>query len=148
MSDAKRAKVADSALLLETCHDACTSLSVLVGAIYNMVSADESKTTLKQDKSVFTLADGLVQALLKRMLEPHVAGIVGEEDEDVLNIVEPPFRAGELTAPPEIAALVITTRDALDALSTKLAGGSFAHLTPFIDPIDGTKEFATRKGEH
>ena len=145
--DVKRAKAADSALLLETCHDACSSLSVMVGAIYNMVSADESKATLKQDKSVFTLADGLVQALLKRMLIPHVAGIVGEEDEDELNIVEPPFRAGELTAPPEIEALVVETRDQLDALSKRLVGGSYEHLTPFIDPIDGTKEFATRKGE-
>lgn len=147
MSEVKRAKVADSELLLETCHDACSSLSVMVGAIYNMVSADESKATLKQDKSVFTLADGLVQALLKRMLIPHVAGIVGEEDEDELNVVEPPFRAGELTAPPEIEALVIDTRDQLDTLSKRLTGGGYSHLTPFIDPIDGTKEFATRKGE-
>ena len=136
-----------SAVLLSTCAEACGELSELVAAIYGLVSADGSAATLKQDKSVFTLADGLVQALLRRLLAPHVASIVGEEDESEISVDRPPFRAGELIAPAELEALVLRTRDRVDALSGQLAGGAFADLTPFIDPIDGTREFASRKGE-
>ena len=132
--------------LLETCNEACDALSEMVVAIYALVS-DKSGTTTKQDKSVFTLADGLVQALLKRMLAPHVSAIVGEEDESELNVDAPPFRAGELVAPEDLNRLVEGTRDKLDALSRRLEPGGASHLVAFIDPIDGTREFATKKGE-
>lgn len=132
--------------LLETCNEACDALSEMVVAIYALVS-DKSGTTTKQDKSVFTLADGLVQALLKRMLAPHVGAIVGEEDESELNVDAPPFRAGELVAPEDLTRLVEGTRDKLDALSRRLEPGGASHLVAFIDPIDGTREFATKKGE-
>ena len=132
--------------LLETCEEACDALSEMVVAIYALVS-DKSGTMTKQDKSVFTLADGLVQALLKRMLAPHVGAIVGEEDESELNVDAPPFRAGELVAPEDLSRLVEGTRDKLDALSRRLEPGGASHLVAFIDPIDGTREFATKKGE-
>ena len=132
--------------LLETCTEACDALSKMIVAIYALVS-DSSGTTTKQDKSVFTLADGLVQALLKRMLAPHVGAIVGEEDESELNVDAPPFRAGELVAPEELTRLVEGTRDKLDALSRRLEPGGSSHLVAFIDPIDGTREFTTKKGE-
>ena len=132
--------------LLETCNEACDALSEMLVAIYALVS-DKSGTTTKQDKSVFTLADGLVQALLKRMLAPHVGAIVGEEDESELNVDAPPFRAGELVAPEDLNRLVEGTRDKLDALSRRLEPGGASHLVAFIDPIDGTREFATKKGE-
>ena len=132
--------------LLGTCEEACDALSEMVVAIYALVS-DNSGTTRKQDKSYFTLADGLVQALLKRMLAPHVGAIVGEEDESELNVDAPPFRAGELVAPEDICRLVEGTRDKLDALSRRLEPGGASHLVAFIDPIDGTREFATKKGE-
>lgn len=133
-------------VLLETCNEACDALSEMVVAIYALVS-DKSGTTTKQDKSVFTLADGLVQALLKRMLVPHVGAIIGEEDESELNIDAPPFQAGELVAPDDLTRLVEGARDKLDALSRRLEPGGTSHLVAFIDPIDGTREFASKKGE-
>ena len=132
--------------LLDTCEEACGALSEMVVAIYALVS-DNSGATKKQDKSYFTLADGLVQALLKRMLAPHVGAIVGEEDESELNVDAPPFRAGELVAPEDLCRLVEGTRDKLDALSRRLEPGGASHLVAFIDPIDGTREFATKKGK-
>ena len=132
-----------TAALLDTCRSACDTLSVMVSAIYG----NDALTTTKQDKSAFTLADGLVQAMLKRMLAPHVGSIVGEEDESEINIDAPPFRAGELIAPEDLTKLVVDVRDKIDELSSSLTPGSCTHLTAFIDPIDGTKEFSTRKGE-
>ena len=48
-----------TAALLDTCRSACDTLSVMVSAIYG----NDALTTTKQDKSAFTLADGLVQAM-------------------------------------------------------------------------------------
>ena len=84
--------------LLETCNEACDALSEMVVAIYALVS-DKSGTTTKQDKSVFTLADGLVQALLKRMLVPHVGAIIGEEDESELTSTRHPSRRASSSHP-------------------------------------------------
>jgi hypothetical protein len=64
--------------LLIVCVEACDALSILVKALYDNLSGDSAK--LKEDQSVFTIADGLVQGLLKRILFDNVfKAIVGEE---------------------------------------------------------------------
>ena len=41
-------ETAKTAVLLETCGEACDTLSTMVGTIYDMVSADGSKARLQQ----------------------------------------------------------------------------------------------------
>lgn len=88
------------------------------------------------------------QALLVRFLRNAVGDIVGEEDGDEISIDAPPFRAGGIVAPAELEAAIISLRDKVDALSSSLPkSDEYASLIAFIDPIDGTKEFCTGKGE-
>ena len=90
----------------------------------------------------------LAQALLVRLLRGVVGDIVGEEDGDEINIDVPPFRAGGIVAPPELEASVISLRGKADALAASLPkSDAYSSLIAFIDPIDGTKEFCTGKGQ-
>ena len=74
--------------------------------------------------------------------------IVGEEDESSLDITTPPFRAGEISAPAELEQMIITMRDRVDELKATIPSHpDYKQLCVFIDPIDGTKEFCTGKGE-
>lgn len=60
----------------------------------------------------------------------------------------PPFKAGEITAPAELEAMIIALRGRADALSQQLPrADELKGLVAFIDPIDGTKEFCTGLGE-
>ena len=69
-----------------------------------------------------------------------------------MQIDREPFYAGGLGAPPAIAKLVHAARDEVDILADALrqsgeTASAASSLTAFIDPIDGTKEFSTGKGE-
>ena len=67
--------------VLEASLGACHSVTPLVSAVYGMVCAG-GETAAKADGSLFTLADGLVQALLERLFAQldAVDHIVAEED--------------------------------------------------------------------
>ena len=54
------------------------------------------------------------------MLGGMVGDIVGEEDESAIDISAPPFRAGEITAPAQLEALITSTREKIDTLATSL----------------------------
>ena len=69
-----------------------------------------------------------------------------------MQIDREPFYAGGLGAPPAIAKLVHAARDEVDILADALrqsgeTASAASSLTAFVDPIDGTKEFSTGKGE-
>ena len=66
--------------LLFTVVEACDALQPLVRALYDSLRGESA--TLKEDQSVFTIADGLVQQLLKahllKVIAPlHVIGCHG-----------------------------------------------------------------------
>ena len=114
-------------------------------------------STLKADKSVFTIADGIVQHLLvTHLFAPlKLGGIVGEEDSSV-EITTRPYTVENLKVPEEMQDLVDTTRVQIDTLGAALVAQlesdaalreTVSGLTAFIDPIDGTREFASGKGE-
>ena len=48
--------------LLTTCKTACDDLTPFVEAVYASLGKDASGAVLKADKSMFSLADGIVQA--------------------------------------------------------------------------------------
>ncbi|KAL1511281.1 hypothetical protein AB1Y20_006088 [Prymnesium parvum] len=137
---------------LETCKLACDSISELVEQIYERVGGADGQgaaspgVTLKPDQSFFTLADGLVQGLLLRLLRRRVAHIVGEEDATAVQLEAPPYAAGGTVAPRELEGLVARVRAEVDRLAAGLPEGALP-LTAFVDPIDGTREFCTGGGE-
>ena len=101
----------------------------------------------RSDHSPLTPTRGS-QALLTRLLVDVLGEIVGEEDESTLDITTAPFRAGEITAPAELEAMIIGLRERVDVLKATLPPlDAYRGLCAFIDPIDGTKEFCTGKGE-
>lgn len=137
--------------LLNTCKTACEEVTPFVEAVYAQLAKDPNAAVRKEDKSFFSLADGVVQALFMRLLSDVVGQIVGEEDESTLDITTPPFKSGAITAPAELEALIVGTRDKFDALAAALprdaaSASVYQSLTAFIDPIDGTKEFCTGLG--
>lgn len=67
----------------------CNVMTPLVVGFYRAMNDETAK--LKADKSVFTIADGLVQHLLvNHLFAGKFANIVGEEDETNVNITTRP----------------------------------------------------------
>ena len=130
--------------ILQSCRKACTTISKVVKDIYKDLNDDSDLSTKKADSSYFTIADGLVQCLLFRLLSDKVGGIVGEEDVQV-NIETKPYNVADIPVPSKFEGLIDEARDVVDALKAEVP--HLPSLTCFVDPIDGTKEFATGLGE-
>ena len=73
--------------------------------------------------------------------------LAGEEDESNVNISIPPFKCDELIVPNEFYEIIESTRDSIKALAPKIDSHAYKDITVFLDPIDGTREFSTGKGE-
>eukprot|EP01059_Diplonema_ambulator_P030458 TRINITY_DN521_c0_g1_i5.p2 TRINITY_DN521_c0_g1~~TRINITY_DN521_c0_g1_i5.p2 ORF type:complete len:357 (+),score=114.46 TRINITY_DN521_c0_g1_i5:1673-2743(+) len=133
--------------LLQCCEQACTIMTPLLTQLYKMVDSGIAKE--KGDKSIFTVADGLVQCLVaEKLLGGTGMRIVGEEDAEV-QIRTPPFTVDGLTIPQEAEKAITEAVEKLGALNAKLLTMTPAYkdLTAFIDPIDGSREFVTNLGE-
>jgi 3'(2'), 5'-bisphosphate nucleotidase len=126
---------------------ACDILSPLVVQFYHTINSETAK--LKSDASVFTIADGLVQHLLSKCLfsADKFSGIVGEEDDVIVNISDLPYKVDDLTVPNEFVDIINHTKEAILQLSNDINSVYYNDLTIFIDPIDGTREFSTGLGE-
>ena len=133
----------------EVTHEACDVLQPMIKAFYAKCNESYGTAKLKQDATFFSIADGIVQHL---MVNYFLAGnkfheIVGEEDDCDVNITTKPFTVDELVVPEEFEGLVETTRNKIIQLAKKVDGSSYKGITVFVDPIDGTREFATGKGD-
>jgi 3'-phosphoadenosine 5'-phosphosulfate (PAPS) 3'-phosphatase len=136
--------------LCQISKEACDVLSPMVRAFYQKCSAAYGTSKLKSDATFFSIADGIVQHLL---VEHLFAGnkfgqIVGEEDETNVNIMSKPFTVDDLVVPEEFNGLVESTRDQIQQLAKRIDSTSYKTITIFVDPIDGTREFATGKGDY
>jgi 3'-phosphoadenosine 5'-phosphosulfate (PAPS) 3'-phosphatase len=136
--------------LLLTVKEACDAMRPMILHFYNAVnglSGGES-SSLKADKSAFTIADGIVQYLFIQHLFKgnKFLNIVGEENCDV-NIETRPYTVDELKVPEEYFDEIDVIKIAVGALSSQIDGEAFSKYTIFIDPIDGTREFTTGLGE-
>ena len=126
---------------------ACDALTPMIVQFYSAINS--STSTLKADKSVFTIADGTVQHLLVEHLYSgnKFKSIVGEEECRV-NLLHKPYTVDHLEIPSEFCHLVEQARDQMQSLCSEIPDHPmYSDLTIFIDPIDGTREFSTGKGE-
>lgn len=138
--------------LLSVCHEACKEISDLVNVIYEDGLNSDIKME-KADNSAFTIADALVQYLLEELLSNKVGSIVGEEDSIVrYDNIKKTYMIDNLELPLEFVDLVTNRKKSIQLLrDVKLdsdrLGYNYNHLTAFLDPIDGTKEFISSLGE-
>eukprot|EP00211_Chloroparvula_japonica_P007123 CAMPEP_0119128896 /NCGR_PEP_ID=MMETSP1310-20130426/6864_1 /TAXON_ID=464262 /ORGANISM="Genus nov. species nov., Strain RCC2339" /LENGTH=425 /DNA_ID=CAMNT_0007119275 /DNA_START=58 /DNA_END=1335 /DNA_ORIENTATION=- len=139
--------VASKKELLGVCKEACDVLSVFVRELYHSLSGDAGK--LKEDKSVFTIADGIVQETLKTHLfgGGKFEAVVGEEDDASIQLDLAPYKVDDLVVPDKYNASIETVKERLASLGRTIDPAAFRDLTIFIDPIDGTREFYTKLGE-
>lgn len=133
--------------------EACERLTPLISSIYRQIlDGEDGLKKSKTDQSSFTIADGLTQRLIVDSLYSQVAfrGIVGEE-EDTADDDEGGdggwYRVQGLEVPDDLRPLVDSTRSKIASLSPALAADSYRNLTVFVDPIDGTREFSSGRGE-
>ncbi len=136
--------------LTPLCHitrSACHALAPMVRAFYTTITGETSKH--KADASYFTIADGIVQYLLVNHLfvGGKFAAIVGEEDENNVQILTSPYKVEDLTVPVEFNGIIDHARVTLDELSQQISTTDYQDISIFIDPIDGTREFSIGLGE-
>jgi 3'-phosphoadenosine 5'-phosphosulfate (PAPS) 3'-phosphatase len=134
-------------LLLVT-KEACERVSIIVKLLYETIGKDSRLSKKKADMSVVTVADGLVQHLFSAHLfgGEKFEGIVGEEDGEI-NLDKPPFTVEGIAVPESFYTQITEMRSEFDTLAERVPAGSFRDATVFIDPIDGTREFALQLGE-
>ena len=132
--------------------EACDAVTPMLAAFYEKIADQRhgGASKLKSDATFFTIADGIVQHMFIEYLlaGDKFAQIVGEEDESVINISEKPYTVDDLTVPDEFNAIIDSTLERIKALALKLDSNAYKTLTAFVDPIDGTREFATAQGEY
>jgi 3'-phosphoadenosine 5'-phosphosulfate (PAPS) 3'-phosphatase len=141
--------------LTELCKitkEACEAVAPMLNELYSQIkigTGTSDTAAFKSDATFFTIADGIVQHMFIEYLfaGDKFADIVGEEDDSVVNILETPFTVDNLVVPEEFEELVIETLEKVKALSGRIDSEAYKHMTVFVDPIDGTREFATGKGD-
>jgi hypothetical protein len=61
--------------------------------------------------------------------------------------VTKPYFVDELTIPAEFEAVIDETLAKIKKIGAKISSSDYQDLTVFVDPIDGTREFATGQGD-
>jgi 3'-phosphoadenosine 5'-phosphosulfate (PAPS) 3'-phosphatase len=138
--------------LCEITKEACEAVAPMLNELYSQIkigTGTSDTAAFKSDATFFTIADGIVQHMFIEYLFAgnKFADIVGEEDDSVVNILVTPFTVDNLVVPEEFEELVVETLEKVKALSGRIDSEAYKHMTVFVDPIDGTREFATGKGD-
>lgn len=137
--------------LCQISKEACDAVTPMLQAFYEKIADQRhgGSSKLKSDATYFTIADGIVQHMfIDYMFVGKFGQIVGEEDESVINITEKPYMVDDLVVPEEFNGIIETTLVKVRALADRLDPKAFQTMTAFVDPIDGTREFATARGEY
>lgn len=127
----------------------CYIISIAFYKKIRFAAGDSSTAKLKADSTFFSIADGIVQHMFIEYLfdSKKFAQIVGEEDETKVNILSKPFMVDDLEVPEEFDELIESTLEKIKAIASRIHETAYKEITIFLDPIDGTREFATGKGE-
>jgi fructose-1,6-bisphosphatase/inositol monophosphatase family enzyme len=162
----KAAASSASNSLSELCQitkEACDAVTPMLVAIYTKISTpqneekgpkgtayfEERTAKLKADATFFSIADGIVQHMFIDFLfaGDKFGAIVGEEDDTKVNLVTRPYTVDDLVVPDEFNSLIESTLEKVKILAKRIDSEAYKQLTVFCDPIDGTREFATGKGD-
>jgi 3'-phosphoadenosine 5'-phosphosulfate (PAPS) 3'-phosphatase len=137
-------------IISETCLEACKLMQPCINIIYN----NRKLFKMKENDTVVTLADILVQASLMLLLKDFVIGYILEESEG--------FDFTNFTTTNSIEPIIITNnvlREYITQLEIDIIRLKDMNLTPIkkdimelrlilvLDAIDGTKEFEKHEGE-
>jgi len=138
--------------LCQISKEACDAVTPMLRAFYDKISDQRhgGSSKLKSDATYFTIADGIVQHMFINHLFAgnKFAQIVGEEDESVINIVEKPYSVDDLMVPDEFNSIIESTLKEIELLAARISPTAYKTNTVFVDPIDGTREFATAQGQY
>ena len=149
-------------IILKTCKKACDALQPFIQAVYyilymkknNITSdtddADTVATTKNSETDIFTIADGMVQYIIKKYLFPEGQSFVGEEElnPDAYNIYEHGKRKiNETNIPKHLFEKIDTAIETIKQLrennfNNEYVKNKLDELAVFLDPIDGTAEFS------
>jgi 3'-phosphoadenosine 5'-phosphosulfate (PAPS) 3'-phosphatase len=131
--------------LLKSTLTAVQQLRTVLQAMYDKNAAQQA--VLKSDGSVFTIADGIVQNILSKSFASVGMKVVGEEDA-LVDLRQTPFTVNGLTVASELNSAIEDSQRQIDAVFRQLGSCALTQsLTVFIDPIDGTREFNSARGE-
>ena len=133
--------------LVQVSKTACDKMAPLIRTLYGAMNSETSK--LKSDASVFTIADGLVQHLLTvHLFDPKkFKSVVGEEEDSKVNLDTRPYSVDKMRIPDEFYEEIESIKHDISRLGETIDDVRFQNVTVFIDPIDGTREFASGLGE-
>jgi 3'-phosphoadenosine 5'-phosphosulfate (PAPS) 3'-phosphatase len=133
--------------LVQVSKTACDKIAPLIRTLYGAMNSETSK--LKADASVFTIADGIVQHLLSvHLFDPKkFRNVVGEEEDSKVNLNQRPYYVDRMKIPEEFYAEIDAVVADISRLGKTVDDKKFNDMTVFIDPIDGTREFASGLGE-
>jgi 3'-phosphoadenosine 5'-phosphosulfate (PAPS) 3'-phosphatase len=131
---------------------ACDAVAPMLQAFYDKIKTGDAKDTatkLKSDATYFSIADGIVQHMfIEYLFKGNKFGqIVGEEDGTAVNIKVAPYTVDDLEVPSEFNNLIYGTLATIKMLASKIDPIAYKDITIFVDPIDGTREFATGQGD-
>jgi 3'(2'), 5'-bisphosphate nucleotidase len=138
--------------LVDVTKQACEAVTPMLLAFYDKIRSGEAKDTatkLKNDATYFSIADGIVQHMfIEYLFKGNKFGqIVGEEDGTQVNIKKTPYTVDDLEVPSEFNNLIYGTLSSIKMLAAKIDTMAYKDITVFVDPIDGTREFATGQGD-
>ena len=139
--------------ILKKCLEACDALQPFIQRVYDLLKTGENLSATKtSDTDFFTIADGMVQYILRTYLFDNYENFVGEEQ---VRVVEPNTETEHLyilyekdkkfDIPDIFTTLIYNAIESIKKL--KLSKDNLKPFTIFLDPIDGTKEFKEGKGE-
>ncbi len=122
---------------------------IFVAFYAKICSGESSAAKLKSDATFFSIADGIVQQMFIEHLftGSKFKQIIGEEDGTMVNIHTAPYMVDDLVVPEEFTKLIADTLAKVQQIAAQIDSNAYKHLTIFVDPIDGTREFATGQGE-
>ncbi|KAG8461496.1 hypothetical protein KFE25_001100 [Diacronema lutheri] len=139
--------------LCEVSKSACDAVEPMLKKFYDKISTNgrtaEACEKKKADATFFTIADGILQHMFVSHLFAgnKFAHIVGEEDSSVINIATKPYFVDELEVPEEFEQIIDETLARVRALAATISDSAYRDITAFVDPIDGTREFALGQGD-
>lgn len=133
--------------LLQKAEKACEVMSVFVREVYQEMCKDAKIAKSKKDMSKFTIADGLVQYMVRVLLTDAKFGKFCGEESASYQVKTRPYMVDELKVPNFLADAFDKALAVIRQLETEIEASRYGDVDIFVDPIDGTREFCNGNGE-